>query len=134
MKRPVSSLMRRDVCTVDMDDTMASVEKRLAEQHLSWVPVLQGRGAIIGVISAADVVRFHAEAADPESVRAWQMCTYKPISVGADTDLAEVARLMVDRSIHHVVVTAGGDVIGVLSSLDFVREFAERDSRDAAAA
>jgi signal-transduction protein with cAMP-binding, CBS, and nucleotidyltransferase domain len=41
---------------------------------------------------------------------------------------------MVERSIHHVVVTEGGAVIGVLSSLDFVREFAAGNERAGARA
>jgi signal-transduction protein with cAMP-binding, CBS, and nucleotidyltransferase domain len=133
MKRTVSSMMSRDVCVVDMDDTIASVEKRLADRHLSWAPVLEGRRAILGVIGAADLLRFHAAAGDPENVRAWQMCTYKPIAVAADADLVDVARSMVERGIHHVVVTAGDEVVGVLSSLDFVREFAAGAGRVSAA-
>jgi len=123
MKRTVSSMMSRDVCVVDMDDTLASVEQRLTDKHLSWAPVMEERGALLGVISAADVLRFHAEGGDPQAVRAWQLCTFKPISVAANADLREVARTMVDRGIHHVVVTEHGAAIGVLSSLDFVREF-----------
>lgn len=125
MKRTVSSMMCRDVCVVGMDDTLAAVEKRLADRHLSWVPVLEDSGAILGVISAADLLRLHAQGGDAEGVRAWQMCTYKPISVGPDADLADVAQLMVDRGIHHVVVVESQAVVGVLSALDFVREFAE---------
>jgi len=124
MKRIVSSMMCRDVCAAGMDDTLAAVEKRLTDKHLSWMPVLDDSGAILGVISAADLLRFHAGGGDAEAVKAWQMCTYKPISVGSDADLADVARSMVDRGIHHVVVTEAGVVIGVLSALDFVREFA----------
>lgn len=124
MKRTVSSMMARDVCVVGMDDTLASVEQRLTEKHLSWAPVLEDGGSILGVISAADLLRFHSGGGDAQAVRAWQMCTFKPIAVAATADLRDVARTMVERSIHHVVVTEGGAVIGVLSSLDFVREFA----------
>lgn len=132
MKRTVSSMMSRDLCVVDMDDTLASVEQRLTDKHLSWAPVMQERGAILGVISAADLLRFHAEGGDPQAVRAWQMCTFKPISVPASADLREVAQTMADRGIHHVVVTEHGAVVGVLSSLDFVREFVGTEAASAA--
>ncbi len=125
MKRDVSSMMQRDVCVVGMDDSIASVEQRLAEKHLTWAPVAEAGGAILGVISAADLLRFRAEGRDADAVRAWQMCTYRPTTVSADADLGEIARLMVQRNIHHVVVSEGGAIAGVLSSLDFVREFAE---------
>jgi len=49
------------------------------------------------------------------------LCTYKPISVDQATPLGEVARLMVERRIHHVVVTGDAGLAGVVSSLDFVR-------------
>jgi len=127
MKRTISSMMCRDVCVVGMDDTLASVEKRLVDRRLSWAPVLEERGAVLGVISTSDLLRFHSERGDAEAVRAWQMCTFKPITVAADADLGDVARTMVERGIHHVVVTEGGAVAGVVSSLDFVREFAAAD-------
>lgn len=127
MERTVSSMMCRDVCIVGMDDTLASVEQRLAGRHLSWAPVLQDGGAVLGVISAADLLRLRAQGGDAQSVRAWQMCSFKPVAVSADASLREVARTMVERGIHHVVVMEGGDVIGVVSSLDFVREFAAAD-------
>ncbi|HEY8977729.1 MAG TPA: CBS domain-containing protein [Burkholderiaceae bacterium] len=130
MKRTVSSMMSRDVCVVDMDDTLASVEQRLADRRLSWAPVLEGSaGTVIGVIGAADLLRLRAQGGDSQAVRAWQMCAFKPLTVSADADLFEVAREMVERHLHHVVVTEGGAVVGVLSSLDFVREVASRGAR-----
>jgi len=134
MERTVSSMMCRDVCVVGMDDTLAAVEQRLAARGLSWAPVLQDGGAVLGVISAADLLRLRAQGGDAQSVRAWQMCSFKPVAVSAGASLREVARTMVERGIHHVVVMEGGDVAGVVSSLDFVREFAAGDPGGAARA
>jgi predicted transcriptional regulator len=134
MNRTVATMMHRDLCVVEMDDSIASVERKLAERRLSWAPVQEGAGAILGVISAADLLQFHVQGRDAGTVRAWQMCTYRPISVSADADLGAVARLMVEKGIHHVVVSEGGGVVGVVSSLDFVREFAARERPDPAKA
>jgi signal-transduction protein with cAMP-binding, CBS, and nucleotidyltransferase domain len=123
MNQPISSLMERHVQAIDMDDTVAQVESLFAREGLSWAPVLESRRTIMGVISATDLLQFHAQRRDPNEVRAWQLCTYKPISVGADTPASEVARLMIERKIHHVVVTDGAGIAGVVSSLDFVRAF-----------
>ncbi len=123
MSQPISSLMQREVCTADLDDSMAAVETLLADRRLSWVPVLSG-GAVLGVISATDLLQFHAEKRDADAVHAWQMCTYKPIAVEPATSVTEVARRMVEQRIHHVVVMEAGAVAGVVSSLDFVRAFA----------
>lgn len=125
MKRPISSLMERNVHTVDMDTTVGEVERLFTAHELSWAPVLEGGQTPLGVISAADLLVFEAAGRDRDTSRAWQLCTYRPVTVSADTPAAEVARQMVDRRIHHVVVIDGGRVVGVVSSLDFVRAFAE---------
>jgi len=57
------------------------------------------------------------------------MCSYKPVVVDAETPIAVVAALMVERGIHHVVVTDRHGIAGVVSSLDFVRTFIPDDRR-----
>ena len=74
-----------------------------------------------GVISASDLVGFHAQGRDDAATRAWQMCSYKPIVVDPQTPVGIVTGLMVERGIHHVVVTDSNGIAGVVSSLDFVR-------------
>ena len=123
MSQAISSMMQRQVWSVGLDETVQAIEAQMAAKSLSWVPVLESNGVFLGVISASDLLRFHADKKDPSKVCAWQLCTYKPITVRPDATVSEVARLMVEKSIHHVVVTEGDDIQGVLSSLDFVRTF-----------
>ena len=123
MSQPISSLMKRQVWTVDMDDTIAEVESLFAREGLSWAPVLESKRAIVGAISAADLLQFHVQGQDPTAVRVWQRCSYKPIIVSPDTPVSEVARQMLESTIHHVVITDSEGIAGVVSSLDFVRTF-----------
>ena len=123
MSQPISSFMERQVWTVDIDDAVADVESLFARQSISWAPVLESKRMIVGVISTSDLLRFHAQGQDPTAVRAWQLCSYKPITVSPDTPLSEVARLMIERKVHHVVVTDNEGIAGVVSSFDFVRTF-----------
>ena len=123
MSQTLSSLMQRDVYWVSADDTMQAVESNMVARGLSWVPVMDESGALLGVISSIDLLRFHADGKEASVVCAWQICTYKPLLVRPDASLSEVARLMVESNIHHVVVMDGTDIRGVVSSLDFVRTF-----------
>lgn len=123
MSQPISSLMQREVHTVGMDDTVADMEALFSAKHLSWAPVMDPDGTAIGVVSSADLLKFRAQGRDPGSVAAWQLCSYRPIAVDTDMPVHDVARLMVDQHVHHVVVTDGRGVAGVVSSLDFVRAF-----------
>ena len=119
----VSSLMQRRVRTIDVDDTVAEIEGLFARERLSWAPVTTSNGEVVGVISATDLLRFHASGQDAAPMMAWQLCTYKPITVAPDTTLEELARLMIAQGIHHVVVKDAKEIAGVVSSLDFVRTF-----------
>lgn len=125
MGQLISSLMTRQVWRVGMDDTIEQVETLLNARGLHWVPVVEGDGGVIGVISAADLMQFHVHKQDAVNTRAWQLCTYRPIVVTPDTPAEQVARLMVERRVHHVVVARGSELEGVVSSLDFVRAWAE---------
>ena len=124
MSQPISSLMHREVWSVGLDDTIQTVEAMMVARGLSWVPVVDAaNGAVLGVISSSDLLRFHADDKQPSKVHAWQLCTYRPICVRPQASVGEVAQLMIDSKIHHVVVTEGIDIEGVVSSLDFVRTF-----------
>ena len=53
-----------------------------------------------------------------------------PVSVAPETPVAEVARVMVARHMHRVLVTDGAQLLGLISSLDVVRLVAEGKAGD----
>ena len=122
---PVAALMRREVMRVDMDATVAGLRERFARTGLSWAPVVDGEGGVVGVVSARDLTGPRVADHDADTLRAWQFCTYRPLSVRPDETAREVARLMVERHVHHVVVADERGLAGVVSSLDLLRAVAE---------
>lgn len=125
MDRPITSMMSTALQTVRADDSIEAVADELRRTGLSFVPVVDSpRGKPIGMISADDIVRFQASRRDAATVRAWEICSYKPVEVEASATVSEVAQLMLERQVHHVVVTDNNEVVGIVSSLDFVKEFA----------
>lgn len=129
MSEPISSIMHSIVIQVSMDDTVETVETLMKSRHVSSAPVYDGDGAILGIVTATDLVKLHAMGKDPKTVKAWEICTYRPVEVTPDTSLAEVAELMLEHKIHHVVVMENEVMQGIVSSLDFVRLFRERNPR-----
>jgi CBS domain-containing protein len=115
--------MQRRVWTVKMEDTVDEVRTLFERERLSWAPVTTEAGLVVGVLSATDLLRHLADGQDASPQKAWQLCTYKPIVIAPDATLKELARLMIDRGIHHVVVMDATLIVGVVSSLDFVRTF-----------
>ena len=121
MSTLVSSLMQRSVRSVDLDVTIAQIEALFAEHKLSWVAVVSNEGEVLGVISESDLTRFRTVLPNLASMHAWQLCTYRPVSVQADAPVDAVARLMVEHRIHHVPVIENDRVTGVVSSLDLLQ-------------
>jgi CBS domain-containing protein len=118
--KPISTLMQPRTLTIAFDDKVPAIETFFTNNNISWAPVIGDTGETVGVISASDLLRFHANKGDPNTA-AWRLCSYRPLSVSSDTSIAAVARLMLEHNIHHVVVTNRGTLCGVVSSLDFVR-------------
>ena len=118
---PISTLMQAQTKTLRMDDTVQTAAAFLNRQGLSWAPVVSDTGEALGALSADDLVRFQTTNPDGAATPVWRLCSYKPPSVSPETPISTVARLMVERKIHHVVITEGATIRGVVSSLDFLK-------------
>lgn len=123
MNQPISRVMAKTVWTAGMEDTAETVEELLNRRSLSAVPVVDENGQVFGIVSAADILHLRAAKKNPRAVRAWELCTYKPITVNPETSIGEVARLMIKHKIHHVPVVDSGKLCGFVSALDFVEQY-----------
>lgn len=121
MGKPISSIMQKAISPVHMDDTIDAVEAVMKAHRISSVPVYADGGAILGIITTTDLVRHHASGKENSAVKAWELCTYKPLQVSPDTSVTKVAELMIEHRVHHVLVMAGSSAEGIVSSLDFVK-------------
>jgi CBS domain-containing protein len=122
MENRIIDIMSVPPVTVDMQDTVERVEEVLAEHDLSSVPVIDSeRRDCFGIISLKDIAHFNATKRNPRTTLAWEMCTYKPLTVGPQSSIAEVGRMMVEHQIHHVVVVVeNARITGIVSSLDVI--------------
>jgi len=130
MKNNILEIMSGALVTVDMQDTVLRVEEILNEHNLSSAPVIDSEKCdCFGIISLKDIAHFHAAKKNPRAVRAWEMCSYKPLTAGPESSIDEVGRLMVDNHIHHVVIVDNGRLKGFVSSLDILAACLPQSSR-----
>lgn len=61
MSLPVGDVMAKDVVSVTPSACVPDVAKILSEKQIKRVPVIDEAGALMGIVSRADVVRFMAE-------------------------------------------------------------------------
>ena len=127
----VAELMQRNVRTVRSEASVAEAIVSLADGHISGMPVVDGAGKVIGVLSTTDVLTAEAEAEDPvarqallENTAVRDIMTPRPFTIGPGADVREAARQMLYGDVHRLFVAEGDQVVGIISTTDIVRAIA----------
>jgi CBS domain-containing protein len=127
----VSELMETELETVAPDMTIAQAIVRLSEAHVHGVPVVDGAGRIVGVLTTTDVLNAAAETTDSEArerlfdkTTVEEIMTPRPMTVDPATDVKEAAQQMLYLEVHRLFVEAGDQLVGVISQSDIVRAVA----------
>ena len=111
-------IMTSKVISVTEDTPVQEVAQLLDRHRVSGLPVCDGAGHVVGVISEYDVI------AKREAETAGAAMTRDVISVMEDTDVEDVRYLLVDRKIKRVPVLRGQTLVGIVSRADLVRQIA----------
>jgi CBS domain-containing protein len=137
-------LMTCDVVSVTADTPMRRIAALLVAKRISGVPVIDGGGAPIGIVSEGDLIgRREAECearedwwltllAEGEDLSpdflsslnyptARDLMSAPLITVREETSLGEIAKLLAAHNIKRVPVIRGGRVVGIVSRADLVR-------------
>ncbi len=127
----VADLMQRNVKSIQGEASVAEAILTLADSHISGLPVLDGTGRMIGVVSSSDVLAAEAEAEDAEARQTLmdgtpvrELMTRRPFTVTPTTDVRDAAQQMLYADVHRLFVTDGDQVVGVISTTDIVRAVA----------
>lgn len=122
----VAELMQTDLSTIHVDDRVSDAVERLAEAHVSGLPVLDDRGALVGVVSTTDIMVAEAESESSRTGTATvrELMTPRPLTIGADEDVRAAARQMLYAEVHRLFVETDHRPVGVISQTDIVRAVA----------
>ncbi|NEO93413.1 MAG: CBS domain-containing protein [Moorea sp. SIO3G5] len=150
MAKTVAEVMSHDPIVVQPETPIKEVIKIIAEQSISGLPVVNEAGKLVGVISETDLLwqetgveppvyimfldsviylenpaRYDQELHKALGQTAGEVMTGHPMSIKPDQPLRKAAKLMQEKSIHHLPVTDEAEqVIGILTSGDIVRAMA----------
>jgi CBS domain-containing protein len=114
----VKDLMRtRNLVSVRPDDDLTVAGQIMRWAGVRHLPVLED-GAVVGVLTARDLLRHRAEGDGNGPVRAFM--TARPELIGPDEDLAAACALMVARKIGCLPVVEGGKLVGILTTTDIL--------------
>ncbi|WP_327365574.1 CBS domain-containing protein [Streptomyces sp. NBC_01217] len=145
----VDDVMTKTVVTVTPDTEFKEIAAAMERCKVSAVPVVEGGGRVVGVVSEADLLpkeEFHErgpgmiedmrrldDTAKAGSVRAEELMTSPAVTVRPDTLLPQAARLMAALRVKRLpVVDADGGLKGIVSRADLLKVFLRSDDELAA--
>ncbi len=108
--------MHKQVLTVRPETPLTELTRLLAGRGVSGAPVVGPQGDLIGVVSQTDLVcRGDAGSSVASVMTPWT------VSFEEDTEIKELARQMLAKKIHRVIVTREGRLCGIITSMDMLR-------------
>ncbi|WP_413797164.1 CBS domain-containing protein [Streptomyces iranensis] len=140
----VSDVMTRTVVAVGREASFKELVQTLGQWRVSAMPVLEGEGRVIGVVSEADLLpkeefrdsdpdRFQRPWCLPDlakagAVTAEELMSSPAVTVHPDATLPEAARIMAVRGVKRLpVVDAEGKLLGIVSRGDLLKVFLRSD-------
>ncbi|KOT60301.1 MULTISPECIES: CBS domain-containing protein [Streptomyces] len=141
----VSDVMTHTVVAVGRDAPFKEIVRMMEQWKVSALPVLEGEGRVIGVVSEADLLpkeefrdsdpsRFEQrrrleDLAKAGALTAGELMSAPAICVHADAALPQAARIMAVRHVKRLPVTdAQGLLQGVISRSDLLKVFLRPDA------
>ena len=138
-----SDVMTREILSVRPDATVAEAIRTMLDNRISGLPVIDGAGRLVGVLTEGDLLRRGETGTERQRPR-WLEILMGPgrlageyvrthgrkvdgimtrdvVSVTPDTPLKEVVELMERRRIKRVPVLDGDVLVGILSRADLLR-------------
>ena len=118
-----SDLMTTNVVAARESTTGTEISTRLLIGEFNGVPVIDNNIKVIGIVTAADILRAVRQGKNLDTVSATDIMTRNPIVVKRDTEIDEIIDIMLQRVIVLVpVVDDDKKLIGVVARLDILRE------------
>lgn len=129
----VIDVMTTEVIAVSPTDSLKEAAHRMMEGGVSGLPVVDGSGALVGIVTEADILGQEAErenyrdnAARPTIVG--EVMTRQPVVARPEMLVSEAAQLMVGKGVKRLpVIDEAGGLVGVLSRRDVVAAFGRPD-------
>ncbi|WP_424138705.1 CBS domain-containing protein [Roseomonas chloroacetimidivorans] len=138
-----SDLMTREVVTAPPTMPVNILAQVLAQRGISAVPVVDGAGQVLGIVTEADLLRRLASAEDPK--RGWlsqvlssqdrqaeryarthgrtvgDIMTTDVVAVDEGASAEHIAHLLEERGLKRVPVLRQGKLVGLVSRADLLR-------------
>ena len=140
-------VMTRDLITIGPDTTLMEIAKTLLEHHISGLPVVDGDGRLLGIVSEGDLVYKEVMPKTPDAINiihaiihskgvvenyqesaeellkltAADIMTRKVVTVAPTEGVNRVGRIMLEHHVKRVPVIEEDRLVGIVARADLVK-------------
>jgi acetoin utilization protein AcuB len=126
----VREMMTTDIEVLERNDTLLTVEERMATKQLRHLPVLE-QGDIVGLVTQRDLFKAamssamgygeKAQQAYLRSVRVKEIMTSPVVTISPDTSVVAAAEMIITKGIGCLPVVDGTTLVGMITKTDLLR-------------
>lgn len=137
-REPVSTIMTKNVVTIELDDTLAKADQLIRKNHVRHLPVVHGN-QLVGMLSKTDLNRltfsglFAGEGEADEAVfdmlNIGQVMSHKPRVVKENDTIKHVAEMLSKEEFHALPVVSDVDeskLVGIVTTTDVIKYMLEQ--------
>ncbi|MFO7877781.1 MAG: CBS domain-containing protein [Desulfovermiculus sp.] len=142
----ISEIMSTDVITVQPDTNISQAASLLLDNHINGLPVVDADNNLVGIICQSDLIvqqkklplptvftlldgliplssmsHLEKEVQKMAATTVEQAMSPDPTAVSPDTELEDVADLMVKKNFHTIPVVKNGKLMGVVGKEDVLK-------------
>jgi len=139
-------IMTKNPVTITPDMEITHAAKLLFDNHVNGAPVVEKDGKMVGILCQSDLIAQQKRIPIPSlftfldgfipltslkkiekniqkiaATTVRDAMTENPVSVDPDTDIEEIAALMVDKSFYSIPVEDNGKLVGIIGKEDILQ-------------
>ncbi|MBW9144639.1 CBS domain-containing protein [Clostridium sp. CM027] len=118
----VSEIMTKDVLSLAVDDTAKHAAELMKEHNIGSIPV-KTKEKVIGIVTDRDIIlRCVAEGKDVKTQKVRDIMTSNPVVGDQNMNVDDAIRIMSERQIRRLPITAKDQLVGMVSLGDVALE------------
>jgi len=122
MVETVENIMTTVVTCATPDYRLTELEKVMEKHNIRCLPIIGNDGDCIGVVTPIDILHWHRLQKAVGDAQAKDIFTRPVVTVEPQLSVIDAIKLMVSKNIHHLIVEREGELVGILSAVDFLEK------------
>jgi CBS domain-containing protein len=126
----VSKIMTRTVVKTAPSSNVRDAARLMYEKNIGSL-VISDDGAILGILTERDILRFIDSGGDLDAVPVSDLMTKKVVTVSPDTSISKATEILIKNNFRRLPVVEDGKLAGIVTTSDMTYQLSYADVKEA---